>query len=624
MKKRYKLMIFSFLAINIFSADLQNSTPSATTSIYKDITTEHWAYKSIENLYKKGIIDFNTEIFNGEKAINRFDMAYFLSKTLNRVENDKADRADLIVLEHIVYEFSEELTKFGFDTRTYLLKVDTFEAKLEENRLAAEGNKADIIKLDTRIQNIEKENSRKNQFLGQGDSFVDNKLAFLNDVNLYLKSNVDYKLSEKDDKNSFKGSHLLGLSFKRPSYELFLESETSDKERKKGELIVKGQINNEIIKGYTLNFHTADYERYFKSHFNNVIYDNHNSYRYTESEKEYQFDSFDSYGLALVNENLGFFLEKTRSDYDNVYTETNNIQGVTVDKAFSDTFNFIAKIDYKYFQALALKNINTDDTDIELTGKYPIKNFEFAASISQKKGKDRWLIGEFNNKEIDEAGEPLLTAYQTLNFLNAEIVSGKKNNFTLGLESKFNENHKLYTAYYGSYKYNLTDNGKIKYKYEYINRDSAQSRDDYSNQYIVINLFGEKLNTYGSYSMVNLNKRFYYVEGEIYEKEKNYTETLLKSTYKFSDKALAKIGYLLREYKDNKFEKREISFVQGQFNLNESTNFFAKYIKNTGEDFSDRKLDVDNNMIDLDFDGKTGVIRKAPEGRIEVGIEIVF
>ena len=58
--------------------------------------------------------------------------------------------------------------------------------------------------------------------------------------------------------------------------------------------------------------------------------------------------------------------------------------------------------------------------------------------------------------------------------------------------------------------------------------------------------------------------------------------------------------------------------------MDQSTHFFVKYIKNNGADFNDRKLDVDNNMIDLDFDNKTGVIRSAPEGRIEVGIELVF
>lgn len=617
MKNKYKFIVFSLLALHLFSADL------TTSPKYKDLTTEHWAYKSIENLYKKGILDFNTDVFNGEKAINRFDMAYFLSKTLDRIDNEKADRADLIVLEHIVYEFSEELTKFGFDVKNYITKVDTFEARLDENKLAIEENKAELLKFDLRIQNLEKENSRKGQFISQENSFVDTKLQFLNDVNLYLKSNVDYKLS--DEKNSFKGSHQIGLSFKRPNYELFLESETSDKTRKRGELLVKGQLNTEILNGYTINFHTADYERYFKSHFNNVVYDNHNSFSYKDSEgKEYILDSFDSYGLAFVGDNYGLFLEKTRSDYDNVYTsdDPDKLSGVTVDKAFTDTFNLIGKVDTKFFQALAVKNINDESFDYEFTAKYPVKKFEVALSVAQKTGDERYLTGEFNNKESDP-GEAL-APYKKLSFLNGEMVYAGKNNFTLGFESKFNENHKLYTAYYGSYKYNLSENGKIKYKYEYINRDHAQQRTDYQNQYIVINLYGDKLNTYGSYSMINLNKRFYYNEGKIYSDEANYNETLIKSTYKFNEKALAKIGYLLREYKDTTKDKREISFVQGQFNINNSTNFFVKYIKNTGVDFNDRKLDVDNNMIDLDFDSKTGVIRNAPDGRIEFGIEIVF
>ena len=611
MKKIHKLIFFYFLSSSLFATGLEVK--------YKDITNEHWAYKSIENLTRKGILDINTEIFNGEKTINRFDLAYFLSKTLNRVENDKADRADLIILEHIVHEFSDELSKFGFDTRTYLLKVDSFESRIEENKIAVEGTKADILKLDTRLEKIEKENSRKNQLFTQSEGLVDSKLEFLNDFNLYLKSNIDYKLNEKTDKNSFKGSHQLGLSFNRPNYEFFLESETSDKERKRGELLVKGQINNEIIKGYTLNFHTSDYERYFRSHFNNVIYDNHNSYSYTESSKEYQHDSFDSYGLAVVNENMGFFVEKTRSDYDNVYNNDNELQGVTVDNGFSDTFNFIAKLDYKYFQGLALKNVNNNNLDLELTAKYPLKKFEVAGAVSQKSGGERYLTGEFNNDK--------LLPYDTLRFLNAEMVYGGKINFTLGLESKFDKEEKLYTAYYGSYKYNLTDRGKIKYKYEYVNRDSKKNRDDFQNHYVVVNIFGEKINTYASYNITSLNKKYYYSnkQDNYYENEADYRETLLKSTYKFNDKALAKMGYIRRQYDKENKDDREISFVQGQYNINSNAYFFAKYIRNTAEeDFSDRRLDVDNNMIDLDFNSRTGVIRSAPEGRIEVGIELVF
>ena len=330
-------MLYIYLSVNIFSE-------TTSTLKYTDITSEHWAYKSIENLTKKGILDISSNVFNGEKAINRFDMAYFLSKTLDRVENDKADRADLIVIEHIVYEFSEELSKFGFDSQTYLKKVDTFEAKLEENRVSNEENKKNLLKLETKLDSLEKDISRKNQFI-TSDSSISDKLSFLNDITFYLKSNIDYNINDTSENNSFKGAHQLGIALKKNTYELFLESETSDKERKNGELLVKGQVESEVVKGYSLNFHTSDYERYIHSHFNNVIYDNHNSYTYvenkdTDNEKTYQYDSFDSYGLALANENMGIYVEKTRTDYDGKYAE-NDAYGVTVNDSFSDTFNFI-------------------------------------------------------------------------------------------------------------------------------------------------------------------------------------------------------------------------------------------------------------------------------------------
>ena len=619
MKKILKIMLYIYLSVNIFSE-------ITSTLKYTDITSEHWAYKSIENLTKKGILDISSNVFNGEKAINRFDMAYFLSKTLDRVENDKADRADLIVIEHIVYEFSEELSKFGFDSQTYLKKVDTFEAKLEENRVSNEENKKNLLKLETKLDSLEKDISRKNQFI-TSDSSISDKLSFLNDITFYLKSNIDYNINDTSENNSFKGAHQLGIALKKNTYELFLESETSDKERKNGELLVKGQVESEVVKGYSLNFHTSDYERYINSHFNNVIYDNHNSYTYvenkdTDNKKTYQYDSFDSYGLALANENMGIYVEKTRTDYDGKYADhlESDLSGVTVNQSFSDTFNFITKFDYKYFEAMALKNGNNNNMDFEITAKYPIKKFEAALAYSEKRGSNRTISGI-----SDTDATKYNLNFNKLQYLNGEMVYGGKSNFTLGFESKFNEGEKLYTAYTGSYKYNLTENGKIKYKYEYINRDSEKKRSDFQNHYIMVNIYGEKLNTYAAFNLISLNKKYYVnnTNEDYYDVEKDYKETLIKSTYIINPKALFKIGYLVREMNETS-KKNEISFVQGQYKVNNSALVFVKYIKNTGEDFSDRRLDADNNMIDLDFDSSTGVIREAAQGRIEFGIELVF
>ena len=58
MKKILKIMLYIYLSVNIFSE-------TTSTLKYTDITSEHWAYKSIENLTKKGILDISSNVFNG-------------------------------------------------------------------------------------------------------------------------------------------------------------------------------------------------------------------------------------------------------------------------------------------------------------------------------------------------------------------------------------------------------------------------------------------------------------------------------------------------------------------------------------------------------------------------------
>ena len=64
--------------------------------------------------------------------------------------------------------------------------------------------------------------------------------------------------------------------------------------------------------------------------------------------------------------------------------------------------------------------------------------------------------------------------------------------------------------------------------------------------------------------------------------------------------------------------------MQVEYKFRNNMKSYLKYIENSGIDFNDRQLDIDQNMIDLDFNSRTGVIREAKEGRIELGIEIEF
>ncbi len=582
----------------------------------KDISSEHWAYKSIENLSEKGIISLDEEIFDGQKSVNRFEMAYFLSKTLDRIDDEKANRDDLLILEHIVYEFSEELAKFGFNSKNYLDRLVAFETKLEQNRINSEKNKEAIDDLNLRLKTLEEGRNRTGSFLENSGTGYSDKIQYLEDFTLYLESSIDYLSGSNSESDKYKGSYTLGLAFIQDNFELMLESETSDRERKKGELIVKGQLETNLVKDYYLTFHTRDYERYLRSHFNNVIYDNHNSYTYTDGEKRYEYDYFDSYGISLTNENLGFYIEKTRTDYDSVYKDKGT-DGVSVNDDFTDAFNFIAQGKFKYFEGLILQNGNNKNMDMELAVKYPLGKVELIGAYSIKQGEDRSVVGM-----AKEQKENPIYLYDELKIINGEIIFGGNSNLTLGLEIK-SEEVTLYNNYYGSFRYQLSDTGNIKYKFEYL--DSFE--DVHKNHYFLLNINSEKWNTYGAYNLISTNKDYLVSEESTkntYDKETNYKETLIKMEYKLNDAIKAKAGYLLREYEGVENGQNTISFIQGIYNFSNTIRGYIKYIKNDGIDFHDRRLDIDNDMIDLDFDSRTGVIREAKEGRVELGIEIEF
>lgn len=607
--KRFRiLLLFLFLFFNLYSESLYD---------IKDISKDHWAYRAIENLSEKGIFIFDNEFFEGEKNINRFELAYFLSKTLDKIENEKANRDDLLILEYIVYEFSEELSKFGFDSKNYLDRLILLEKELEQTKINNEKNKEAIADINNRLKELEKSKSARSSAFLEGASIYNDTFKYLEDFNLYLKSSVDYLPgSSANGSDNYRGFYTLGLAFKQENFELMLESETSDDERKQGELVLKGQIESNIYKDYYLTFHTTDYERYLRSYFGNIVYDNHNSFKY-EDGREYQYDYFDSYGVSFRNEVIGIYVEKTRPDYDNVY-ELDTTEGITVDNDYTDTFNFILQADFDYFKGMILKNGNNNSSDVEIVGLYPISNFELSAGISQKKGNNRSISG-ISKKEYENDINGIYK-YNELNILNGQISYSGKTQIDFGIEIK-SEDVIVYNNYYGSLNYKLADSGNIKYKFEYI--DSFEK--PYKNHYILLNLKGDKLSTYGGYNKIDADKKYLVSEKSTekpYEKASNYEETILKVEYKFNEKVKAKFGYLLRDYPQD--DQKQISFMQVSYNFSSSMRGYIKYIENNGIDFSDRELDINDNMIDLDFDSKTGVIREAEEGRLELGLEIEF
>ncbi|MGL4393117.1 MAG: S-layer homology domain-containing protein [Fusobacteriaceae bacterium] len=123
---------------------------------YEDIPKEHWAYNSINNLVKKGIIKEDSYLFRGENPVSRYEIAYYLSKTFDKLDTDKASQKDLAVIELLVSEFSKELTKVGFDVQTFNEKLNTMNESLEQLKKVVAENQAALADLKKRVDRLER------------------------------------------------------------------------------------------------------------------------------------------------------------------------------------------------------------------------------------------------------------------------------------------------------------------------------------------------------------------------------------------------------------------------------------------------------------------------------------
>ncbi len=125
-----------------------------SSQMYGDISDEHWAYRAIENLYRNGILPKDSTSFDGDKKINKYDLIYYLSKTLNRIDETKASQSDLLILEHLVYDFSNELNKMGFNTDLYIKKIKANEDNIEILKKRVRSNELEIEKLKLELEKM--------------------------------------------------------------------------------------------------------------------------------------------------------------------------------------------------------------------------------------------------------------------------------------------------------------------------------------------------------------------------------------------------------------------------------------------------------------------------------------
>lgn len=144
--KKACILFCSFLLLQI--------TALSEEALYKDITSDHWAYRAIKNLTTKGILPKDSLKFNGEKKVTKYDLVYYLSKTLNEVDQKKASQSDLLILEHLIYDFSDELNKIGFNEKLSREKVKINTKKIESLEEKIKRNEEEIRKLNEELQKL--------------------------------------------------------------------------------------------------------------------------------------------------------------------------------------------------------------------------------------------------------------------------------------------------------------------------------------------------------------------------------------------------------------------------------------------------------------------------------------
>ena len=125
---------------------------------FEDLNKDHWAYPQVQSLIDKGIITENRYRFDGNEEMNRYEFAFNLSRALDYVDLKKANKEDLNILESLMFEFSQELNKIGFDSSTFINRIDAINETIDLLRERVNENEKMITELKKRVETLEDKN----------------------------------------------------------------------------------------------------------------------------------------------------------------------------------------------------------------------------------------------------------------------------------------------------------------------------------------------------------------------------------------------------------------------------------------------------------------------------------
>ena len=119
------------------------------------LTKDHWSYEALKHVFNKKIIMEDMQRFDGTESVTKSEFVYALSKVLKLVDLEKANQEDIRVLESLILQYSDELNKIGFDTKTYDNKLENMNDNIQILQELVNENEKKIEILKKRIEKLE-------------------------------------------------------------------------------------------------------------------------------------------------------------------------------------------------------------------------------------------------------------------------------------------------------------------------------------------------------------------------------------------------------------------------------------------------------------------------------------
>ncbi len=578
MKKIYLIFIFISMLISIEAAE--------DKIIYKDIGKEHWAYNSVENLINKGIFSINSEFFNGDQKVSRSEFAVYLSSALNKMDDEKASKDDLLIVENLIYEFSKDLNSYGFNVDKYVAKIKEIEIKLESNKVVNDQNSIKMENLFKRIDELEK-------FVEEKKAEEDKK-ELLKGLELTIDEGMLYGEKVKTGITKKEYRNIYDIKFKITGEEYEAGFRKNDKLGAESELEFFAKGEKTVGKYLKLGFHTKGYSQRYNSVYDNVEYIN---YVYSKDSNNLTpapyIEKFDSLGFTAFNKNIIFAVENK-----------------------SDELFMINNIDTKYLKSLVIYDVERGKIE-----------YESALRAGIFKDKLQFGGGYGTSERAITSGYQIETGNIDMKFINGDIkLALKGNEYSIGYERK-DGTQKMYDVGYGKIRYDITDKTRIAYKAEAV----KLTNDNYLNHYAVIKSAVYGFDVYFNYADIAFDKENMNFKGsrenidlKNYQKNMRYRESAVRGIYKFEESTEVNIGY--RMIDRNNSQNSVVYGGIGYF-LTKSAKVYLEYIKNSSSDiyeYSDMKRDIDGNVYNIDFDEETGIIPGYEKGTIKAGVKIKF